>query len=165
LSNLIMEMLAKKPKDRPADAREVWQRLMVMESTEISNPRIQLAPLTLPPFAEPLSDAKPAMPAGHWKAWFLTVLIAASIFFLAREIRRPDLGSLHISSDYPAVELEILQNGDRVATTFFQRHLQVPPGTYSVRLMHRETRYRVSPEVFEITKDTETLIRVLPREP
>jgi serine/threonine protein kinase len=168
LSNLIMEMLAKVPKDRPATAKIVTERL--------SSPQI-VEPTRLPT-APPNSSVAPRLPRAvvderrPWKSersddgptvikllFYLVVVVlcAATVMYITAS----DRGNLLIETEAEGTEVEIRQRGAVLHISTIQREFSLPSGTYELVLVKPKMGYALSRNTIQISRNAREIIRVV----
>ncbi len=169
-SNLIMELLAKQLKDRPANAELVADRLARPEIFRQS--RLPVAPMggssvdVLPIAVSPSRNSYPAYsqprptstaPTGM-RVLFLIALAAIGIgSFWYFQIA--NFGKLTIEAA-PEVEVRILQAGALQHTSTTERQFDLRPGVYELVLVKPQTGFKLARTVVEIRRDATEVVKV-----
>jgi serine/threonine protein kinase len=167
LSNLIMELLAKDPKDRPPAAEVVAARLARPEMTRLSH--VPVAPPHLPdrepvPFelggGEPGWYAEPPPASPLVRILTLLTLAAAGLggygYYAAT-----NYGRLDIDSDAADAEVHVRQGGQLRHAAVGPGALEVRPGTYELVLARPHGGYRLSRTVVEVRRNGRATVRVV----
>jgi Leucine-rich repeat (LRR) protein len=125
LSDLVMELLAKDPADRPATAAAVARRLGDIEAHE----RARVNPPTLPRPAGQLSHAERIAAGPRRRRW---AVAAAGLLLLAGGLAagaviyvKTDTGTLEIKTNDPEVQVRVERNGQEIAILDPQSKRQV----------------------------------------
>jgi serine/threonine protein kinase len=167
-SNLIMELLAKDRKDRPASAAAVADRLA----------RSELVRPTHLPVAPPQTPSgpsqSPASGSGGWQVPYkhpgpstsiirvaFMIAITAIGLYLYFYYYVDNYGRLEIVPDVADAEVHIRQNGEVKFTSTTDRQFTLRPGTYELVLVKPRHGYRLSPSAVEIKRDRTEQIRVV----
>jgi len=181
-SNLVMELLAKDRKDRPAGAADVANRLARPEMARLSH--VPVAP------GGSASGVRPAvsMPAGQMSGIYERQDYAAHSHTTIRTIpsRQPqpvtrvflflvacglvmlpawyfifsNYGELGVETDLTQVEVQIRQGSDVKHVAAGAQKFELRPGVYDVVLTKPKTGYRLSRSTVEIRRGVHEVVRV-----
>jgi serine/threonine protein kinase len=163
LSNLVMELLAKDPKDRPASAALVAERLARPEVTRLTY--LPTAPPTVP--VAPAVTADPDWPpqSSDPNRMFVRVvcLIGLAIVALAAYAyyQATNYGRLAIETDVPDAVVEIRLDGQLKQTSRKERELELRPGTYELILVSPKDGHRLTKTVIDVRRSGQSTTRVV----
>jgi serine/threonine protein kinase len=168
-SNLVMELLAKDRKDRPASAAIVADRLARPEVVRPTH--LPVAPPALP------ADAKlssPELPRAGWHTpyrhpgpshsvirIFLMIAVTSIGLALYWYFYVTNYGGLEIVPDVPDAEVHIRQNGQLKYTSVTDRQFTVRPGTYELVLVKPKYGYKLSRSEVEVNRGRIEQVRVV----
>jgi serine/threonine protein kinase len=167
-SNLIMELLAKDPKDRPPSADVVAVRLARPEVTRPTHlPVAPPASLVRPP-APALSAAggretspPPPRPTARLvRVGFLSVIAVLSLgaFWY---FDWSNYGRLEIDPVVPDAEVQIRQGGQLRFVSLADRTFDLRPGTYELVLLRPPTDYKLTRTTVEVGRGGRETVRVV----
>ena len=167
-SNLIMELLAKDRKDRPASAVVVADRLARPEVVRPTH-----LPVAPPQVSAPARPAG-APPVGGWSAPYhhpgpttsmvrILLMVAAVSIGLALywHYYVTNYGGLEIVPDVPEAEVQVRHSGELKFTSVTDRQFTVRPGTYELVLVKPKHGYRLSRTVVEVGRGRTEQVRVV----
>lgn len=181
LSNLIMEMLSKEPKDRPASALVVAERLLRPEITRQSH--LPVAPMKVAVF-DPIEKAQNAMsstrlpavrarsgfhaadraapqgPQGSALRVLVLLAIAAIGFGLFWYYQVVNFGQLTIEAA-PDAEVQVRQGGQIKHTSISERQFELRPGTYELVLTKPKAGFKLTRTHVDIRRDSNEIVRVI----
>ena len=159
-SNLVMEMLAKYPKDRPASAEMVLHRLKAIRPSQP-----QFIATEVVPSGEQAVWVRPrrAKSKGKSSFWFYLALAAILSWSSWMWLSQPRSGRLEIITPVSNVEVEVWQNSHRVATSIANRMLDLPAGDYHLTLVHAGDRLKLSETDIRIPADGSKTVRIVAR--
>jgi hypothetical protein len=177
LSNLIMELLAKDRKDRPASADLVATRLARPEMTRPSHlpvapPAAAVAAMPMPPVTRAASgwDKYPAHdrpPGSFFTRLAFFVAVAAVLYGLYWYFYSSNYGTLIVESQVFDTEIVVRHNG-QVKQTLKRGEgkANLRPGEYDLTLTTPKSGYRLSPSaIIRIGRGNTTTIQVVPDVP
>jgi serine/threonine protein kinase len=167
-SNLIMELLAKDRKDRPASAAVVAERL--------GRPEL-VRPTHLPVAPPAMATASTPTPAPLGAGWpppphrpgpttsliriVLMISVTAVGLMLYWHFYVTNYGGLEIVADVPEAEVDIRQNGEIVKqSTPTDREFTLRPGTYDLVLVKPRYGYKLTQTVVEVGRGRAAQVRV-----
>ena len=167
-SNLIMELLAKDRKDRPASAAVVADRLGRPEMVRPTHLPVA------PPQVSASGRLSAALPTKGWTPPYrhpgpttsfvrIIIMVAAVSVGLALywHYYVTNYGGLEIVPDVPEAEVHIRQNGELKFTSVMDRQFTVRPGTYELMLMKPKHGYRLSRTIVEVGRGRTEQVRVV----
>ena len=167
-SNLIMELLAKDRKDRPASAAVVADRLARPEMVRPTH--LPVAPPALPSAATPL----PVAPVAGWQTpyrnpgpstsiirIFLMIAVTSVGLALYWYFHVTNYGGLEIVPDVADAEVHIRQNGQHKHTSVTDRQFTVRPGSYELVLVKPKHGYKLSRTVVDVGRGRVEQVRVV----
>jgi serine/threonine protein kinase len=172
-SNLIMELLAKERRDRPASAEIVAARLGRPEITRPSHLPVAPPPIpTGPPIpAVPRSPGweSPARdhPPGTSIMRVLFMIAAASILFgFYWYFYVSNYGKLVVESQTFDSEIVVRQNGERRRKLTLQdREVDLRPGTYDLTLTRPKTGFKLTRTTINISRGGREMVGIIPDGP
>lgn len=176
MSRLILALLSKDPRSRPASANEVRHAI---DHSQVTWPFLPQAKPEPTDAAESrrtqTSTGGPtkAISAGN-RPPIHKVLIALAVGGVAFGfwLMLPDVlriwtpqGEIVIETEDPNVQIEVLQDGQliHILDTRSQRSLKIAAGTYSIqpsRSVSDEATFQISPGVVELTRGEQRIVRV-----
>jgi serine/threonine protein kinase len=166
-SNLIMELLAKEPKDRPASAGVVAARLARPEMTRPSHlPIAPVASASSLPVAVHSTDwwmesgSRPAPSSGFLRALVLLAL-AIGAFGVYRYYTATSHGRLEIETDAPGAEVQIVHDGQVRHTGGAGGQFDLPAGRYELVLVRPRAGYRLTRGTVEVRRNGREVVRVI----
>ena len=150
LSDMVMDLLEKDPRDRPQRATDVAHSLR----TESRQYPVQPRQATCP------KDERGGGPVWQWVAAgvaFLGILASAFVYRIAT-----DRGDVVIKSNDPAVEVEVLQAGKlvRVIHPATQDRVTLKSGTYELKLGDASSSFRLDRNQLTLTRDGVEVVTV-----
>ncbi len=173
LNELILQLLKRKPAERPASADEVVRRLADIEVG------LTVVSLDDPPVPTPdenvfsslsdgelsaLDDRQPARKSIWQRILAGVVLVGVVIgtWFLASQylLGPAPTGTLDIDCSDPGAEIVVRRNGEVAVDRTLRRHFQLPVGAYAIELANKKDVLRLSPDKFEVRKDARTVVRI-----
>jgi serine/threonine protein kinase len=176
LSNLIMELLAKDRKDRPASADLVATRLARPEMTRPSH--LPVAPPAAPVVATPATTV--TRPAPGWQMHpprerppgtsfmrlVFMLVVAAVLYGLYWYFYASNYGTLVIESQVFDTELIIRHKGQVKQTLKRgEGRAELRPGEYELTLTTPKSGYKVNPSTIRITRGNTTTVQIIPDVP
>jgi hypothetical protein len=154
MSQLIQDMLAKTPNQRPANATAVASRLAAIERA--------MAP---PP--EKTADIPIAAPVSPRRRNRLLVALAAALVVIGgglltmQQIRvTTPKGTLVIDTDDPNVEVIVKKNGAVLRDKLKDREILLEVGDYTIELTEKKDGLKLSTNKFSITRDGKETVKV-----
>jgi serine/threonine protein kinase len=167
-SNLIMELLSKERKDRPASAEVVAARLSRPEVTR---------PTHLPVAPPPAETAAPAPAFGRHTSYefsprnrpphssfsriLVLVVIAAIGLGLYWYLNLSNYGRLVFESQVQDAEIQVFQNGQLKHTSNKEREIDLRPGTYELVLVKPKTGHRLTRTTVRVSRGGHETIAVV----
>ena len=166
-SNLVMELLAKERKDRPASSAAVADRLGRSEITHLTHlpiapPAVPEPPAPVVPY-NPLLPARPADPgavASFVRTLFLLAAVAVAVYAFWH-FHVTNYGQLAIDTDIADAEVQIRQNGHLKQTSVKDRRFELRPGTYELVLQKPREGYKLNRTVVEVRRRGQETVRVM----
>jgi serine/threonine protein kinase len=163
LSNVVMELLAKNPDNRPASAALVAERLARPEATRLTY--LPAAPPTVPVTPAVTSDPEWPPQSSDPNRTFVRVvcLVALAVVGLAgyAYFQTTNYGRLSIETDAPDAVIEIRQDGQLKQTSRKERELELRPGTYELVLVSPKDGHRLTKTVIDIRRSGQSTTRVV----
>jgi hypothetical protein len=166
-SNLIMELLAKDRKNRPASAAVVADRLA---RPEIVRPtHLPVAPAAVATSAQASLSAvggwRPAYrepgPATSPVRVLLMIAVVAVGLMMYWRYYVTNYGALEVVPDVPEAEVQIRQSGELKFTSLSDRQFTVAPGTYELVLVRPKNGYRLTRTIVEVGRGRTEQVRVV----
>jgi serine/threonine protein kinase len=167
LSNLIMELLSKDPKDRPHSAENVAARLGWPEMGRPSH--LPVAPSTAvpsestsvhPPGRSPTMDRKPAPTGSAIRVLILVALlllgVGAYLYYSAT-----NYGRLEIETDVPEAMVQVRQDGTVKLLSQADRPVDLRPGSYELVLTYPKRGYKLTRTTIEVRRKGREVVRVI----
>jgi serine/threonine protein kinase/WD40 repeat protein len=161
LSDLIMQLLAKRPSDRPPDAHAVIRSLQaITPGQQSSGPITPSGPWQSNRGRQPLGGGRNRWALGA--AGLLLVVVVLVSAFLVRTAVAP--GRLLIDAGDPDVEIVIKQRGQAVVSPSKRRLLELKPGHYDIELAGAPAGTHLSQEKVQIVSGGAATIQILSEE-
>ncbi len=161
LSDLVMRLLAKDARERPATAREVVEALRALEQ-RLSSPGPK-GPVRKATADEPEVLSAPAKPKRRapWVAVLGAVAaglaLAAGVIVLRIETPK---GTLVVQSDDPNVEVIVKQHGAVIKDRTGNREIELKAGDYEIELAEPRAGLRLSTTSFTLERNGKAQVRV-----
>ena len=157
LSDLIMQLLAKKPDDRPASAQEVVAQVQAIEGgampTALRGHEAETQSRACPRKAEGMAPGVrrptrgPGEPTRHWLGWVYTGVLAALVlvaYYAGPTVYRfaTNQGELVITTDAPDVEVTVKQGSNviKVFDKVTRQSLILDAGDYEIEATKGTTK-------------------------
>jgi len=163
LSNLVMELFAKDPKDRPASAMLVAERLARPEVTRLTY--LPTAPPTVPVAPTTTNDPEWPPQSSDPNRTFVRVvcLIGLAVMALAgyAYYQATNYGRLSIETEVPDAVVEIRLDGQFKQTSRKEREFELRPGTYELVLVSPKDGHRLTKTVIDVRRSGQSTSRVV----
>jgi len=168
-SNLVMELLAKDRKDRPASVTVAADRLArpeLVRPTHLPVAPPQVPAVVRPPARSPAISAWPTPyrhPGPATSTVRILLMVAAVSVGLALYWRYDvtNYGGLEVVPDVPEAEVQVRQDGQLKHTSVTDRKFTVRPGSYELVLVKPKNGYKLSRTMVEVTRGRVEQVRVV----
>jgi len=164
-SNLVMELLAKDRKDRPASVATVADRLGRSEIIHLTH--LPVAPPALPEPPPPPVPYNPLLPARSAGAGGVSTFVRTSFVVACAAVagviywQATNYGQLSIDSDLADAEIQIRQNGHLKQTSLKDRQFDLRPGRYELILQRPRDGHKLNRTVIEVRRRGHETVRVI----
>ncbi len=165
LSNLIMELLAKDPKDRPSSADIVATRLARLTHLPVAPPAAPAGPPapTLP--RSPGWETPPRNPHPRPARPFIRVLfllaVASFVFALYWHFHVTNYGKIIIDPELYEAEVDIHHHGQLQFSSVKDREFEVRPGSYDLILVKPKYGYKLTQSIVKVERGSKGTIGVI----
>jgi hypothetical protein len=168
LGELTMQLLAKKPTERPASAREIADRLeQIEQQLSAGSARSGSRTEALP--AAPRREPRPAARPFVWRNWVVAALVALAVllplgYFYGGTVVRfvTNQGQVVIEVDDPSLEVTVKENGAVIRDPRGKRTITLTAGEHDLEVSVKDTEgeFRSLTKKFTLLRGGKEIVRI-----